>query len=212
MQREENNTVDTLETENYELQKEADKPRKKKQVEPPVNIWKEIFSWVLTVAAAVVLALFLNNFILINARIPSGSMENTIMEGDRLIGNRLAYIKDDPERGDIVIFKFPDDETQNYVKRVVGLPGETVRIEDGKIYINDATEPLDEDYLKEEWTVETGPYTFEVPEDSYLVLGDNRNNSYDARYWKNTYVSKDKILGKAEFRYYPFDKIGGLNE
>lgn len=175
------------------------------------SMWKEVLSWVLTVAAAVVLALFLNNFILINARIPSGSMENTIMEGDRLIGNRLAYLKGSPERGDIVIFKFPDDETQNYVKRVIGLPGETVRIEDGKIYIDDSTEPLEEDYLKEEWTVETGPYTFEVPEDSYLVLGDNRNNSFDARYWTNTYVEKDKILGKAVFRYFPFNTMGILD-
>jgi signal peptidase I len=179
--------------------------------EAPINIGKEIISWILTVAAAVAVALLLNNFVLINARIPSGSMENTIQEGDRLIGNRLAYIKSNPQRGDIVIFKFPDDETQNYVKRVIGLPGETVRVEDGKIYINDAKEPLKEDYLKEKWTIETGPYVFQVPNDSYLVMGDNRNNSYDARYWTNTYVSKQKILGKAACRYFPFNKMGLLH-
>lgn len=191
--------------------KKGDKPKDTNTDEAPINVTKEIISWILTVAAAVAVALLLNNFVLINAKIPSGSMENTIMEGDRLIGNRLAYIKSDPQRGDIVIFKFPDDETQNYVKRVIGLPGETVRVEDGKIYINDAKEPLKEDYLKEAWTVETGPYVFEIPEDSYLVMGDNRNNSYDARYWTNTYVKEDKILGKALFRYFPFDKMGLLN-
>ena len=83
-------------------------------------------------------------------------------------------------------------------------------IQDAKIYINGSETPLEENYLKEEWTVGTGPYTFEVPENSFLVLGDNRNNSWDARYWDNTYVAKEKILGKAVFRYYPFKNAGSL--
>lgn len=171
---------------------------------------KEVLSWVVTIAAAVALALFLNRVILINATIPSGSMENTIMEDDRLLGLRLAYRNHDPQRGDIIIFKYPDKEEENYIKRIIGLPGETVDIKDAKIYINGSDTPLDEPYLKEEWVIETGPYHFEVPENSYLVLGDNRNNSLDARYWNNTYVSRDKILGKAWFRYYPFHSIGKL--
>lgn len=114
-----------------------------------------------------------------------------------------------PERGDIIIFKFPDDESQNYVKRVIGCPGDTVKIEGGKVYVNG--ELLEEDYLKETWTVATGPYTFEVPEDSYFVMGDNRNNSYDGRYWTNTYVKKSKILGKAIFRYWPLKNFKILN-
>ncbi len=171
---------------------------------------KEVISWLITIALAVVAALFIKNYVIINANIPSGSMENTIMTGDRLFGFRLAYRSDAPERGDIIIFKFPDNETENYVKRVIGLPGETVTIQDAKIYIDGAQTPLTEDYLKEEWTVATGPYTFEVPEDAYLVLGDNRNNSFDARYWENTYVTKEKILGKALFRYYPFKEAGSL--
>ena len=171
---------------------------------------KEVLSWVVTIAAAVALALFLNRVILINATIPSGSMENTIMEDDRLLGLRLAYRSHDPQRGDIIIFKYPDKEEENYIKRIIGLPGETVDIRDAKIYINGSDTPLDEPYLKEEWVIEIGPYHFEVPENSYLVLGDNRNNSLDARYWNNTYVSRDKILGKAWFRYYPFHSIGKL--
>ena len=78
---------------------------------------KEVLSWVITIALAVVAALFIKSFVIINANIPSGSMENTIMTGDRLFGNRLAYAKKEPERGDIIIFKFPDDEAENYVKR-----------------------------------------------------------------------------------------------
>ena len=171
---------------------------------------KEVLSWVITIALAVVAALFIKSFVIINANIPSGSMENTIMTGDRLFGNRLAYAKKEPERGDIIIFKFPEDEAENYVKRVIGLPGEKVEIRDAKVYINGSAEPLKEDYLKEEWTTSTGPYTFEVPEDSYLVLGDNRNNSWDARYWEHTYVAEDKILGKAVFRYFPIGEAGSL--
>lgn len=172
---------------------------------------KEVISWIITIALAIVVSLIIKNYVIINANIPSGSMENTIMTGDRLFGNRLAYSeKRKPKRGDIIIFKYPDDETQYYVKRVIGLPGEDIVIEDGKIYIDGAAEPLEEPYLKEQWTIGTGPYYFEVPEGSYLVLGDNRNNSLDARYWENTYVTDEKILGKAVFRYYPIKEAGSL--
>ena len=111
---------------------------------------KEVISWVITLALAVVAALFVKNYVIINANIPSGSMENTIMTGDRLFGFRLAYRDKSPERGDIIIFKFPDDETENYVKRVIGLPGEKVEILDSKVYIDGSEIPLQEDYLKEE--------------------------------------------------------------
>ena len=178
--------------------------------EEKVSPIREIFSWILTFAFALAAALLIRNYLIINANVPTGSMENTIMPGDRLVGNRLAYIKSEPQRGDIVIFKYPDDETQNFVKRVIGLPGETVTIEDARIYINGSTEPLLEDYLKEEWIVATGPYTFEVPEDCFFVMGDNRNDSWDARYWTNTYVTREKILGKALFTYWPFSDWGKL--
>lgn len=184
--------------------------KRKDKKNQEVSAVREVLSWILTIALAVVAALFIKNYIIINADIPSGSMENTIMTGDRLFGYRLAYKNKGPERGDIIIFKFPDDETQNYVKRVIGLPGETVVIEDAKVYIDGSPVPLEENYLKEEWTVTTGPFTFEVPKDSYFVMGDNRNNSADARYWTNTYVTRDKILGSAVFRYFPISTAGVL--
>lgn len=183
--------------------------KKKRQEEE--STLHEVMSWLLMIVLAVAASFLIKNYVIINANIPSGSMENTIMTGDRLFGNRLAYLNHkSPKRGDIVIFRYPDDETENYVKRVIGLPGETVVISDGKIYIDGSQTPLEEDYLKEEWTVATGPYTFEVPEGCYLMLGDNRNNSYDARYWEHTYVTDDEILGKAVFRYYPLSTAGSL--
>lgn len=183
----------------------------KKEIGTAGKLIREIASWVVPIAAALLVTYVLKNYIIINADVPTGSMENTIMPGDRLIGNRLAYLNDEPERGDIVIFKYPDNEEELYVKRVIGLPGETVDIRDGEIYIDGAQTALDEEYLKEAWVVATGEYHFEIPAGAYLVLGDNRNDSWDARYWTNTYVYQDKILGEAVVVYWPFENIGKLN-
>lgn len=172
------------------------------------DIKEEIKSFALTLLITLAVAFVLKNYVIINANVPTGSMENTIMPGDNLLGFRLAYLIDEPERGDVIFFHFPDDETQKYVKRIVGLPGETITILDGKIYINDSKDPLEEPYLKEEWTRGTGPYVFEIPEDSYLCLGDNRNRSADAREWNNPYVREEKIIGKAVFTYFPLSRWG----
>lgn len=169
---------------------------------------KELKSFAFTLLITMSVVLVLKNFVIINANVPTGSMENTIMPGDNILGFRLAYLTEDPERGDVIFFPFPDNEEEKYVKRIIGLPGEKVTIMDGKIYINDSTEPLDEPYLKEEWTRGTGPYVFEIPEDSYLCLGDNRNRSADAREWNNTYVKREKIIGKAIFTYFPIEHWG----
>jgi signal peptidase I len=167
------------------------------------KILREIVDWLKYIAIAVVLALLINNFVLINAEVPTGSMEKTIMVKDRLFAFRLSYVFSEPKRGDIVVFKFPDNETIPYVKRIIGLPGETVEIIDGKVYINDKL--LDEPYLTVVPQGSWGPY--HVPADSYFMLGDNRNTSVDSRFWENTYVHKDKILGKIFLRYWPNPKI-----
>ena len=171
----------------------------------------ELVSWIMYFAVAIIIALFLKTFVIINATVPTGSMENTIMTNDCIMGFRLAYTISEPKRGDIIIFKYPDDETQKYVKRIIGLPGDNIYIENGEIYINGSVTPYQESYLKEEWVIANGPYEFQVPEDSYLVLGDNRNNSLDARYWTNKYVTKDKIIGKALYVYFPFSRLGAIN-
>lgn len=166
------------------------------------GLGKEIFELVKIIVSAALIAFVLNTFIIANSEVPSGSMENTIMTGDRVIGSRLSYRFEDPKRGDIAIFRFPDNEKIYYVKRIIGLPGETVDIVDGKVYINGSDEPLDEPYIREPMIPEA-PMHFEVPENSYFMMGDNRNYSMDARRWENTYVKREKIIAKVLFRYFP---------
>ena len=173
--------------------------------EEKTSFGKELFQWVLVIIGAVILAFLIDTFVIVNAQIPSGSMENTIMTGDRVFGNRLAYKFSDPKRFDIIIFKYPDDESQLFIKRIIGLPGETVEIHDGNIYINASDTPLEDVDIKEPMEGSFGPYT--VPEGCYFVMGDNRNNSRDSRYWENTFVSEDEILGKAVLRYWPLNEI-----
>ena len=166
------------------------------------GLGKELLEWVKIVVSAALIAFVLNTFVIANSEVPSGSMENTIMTGDRVIGSRLSYHFEDPKRGDIAIFRFPDNEKIYYVKRIIGLPGETVDIVDGKVYINGSDEPLDEPYIREPMIPEE-PMHFEVPENSYFMMGDNRNYSMDARRWENTYVKREKIIAKVLFRYFP---------
>lgn len=180
----------------YSEEPESSSPRKDKKG----TVLQEILSYIKILAVAVIVAFLFTRFIIVNAQVPSGSMENTILTGDRLIGNRLAYLFEEPERGDIVIFKYPDDESQNFVKRIIGVPGDVIQISDGHVYVNG--EQLEEDYLREPMNSDGEELTYVVPADCYFMLGDNRNNSKDSRYWNNTFVSKDKIIAKVSFRYF----------
>lgn len=170
------------------------------------RIVREILSWIMVFAIAIGVSLFITKVVIQKVKIPSGSMENTIMVGDKVITFRLAYLFGDPKRGDIVVFPFPDDEETDYIKRIIGLPGETIEgKKDGKIYIND--EPLDEPYAitytKEDIDYNVfGPIV--VPEDSYFMMGDNRPTSADSRVWENKFLHKDKIRGKAILKYPDF--------
>lgn len=182
-----------------------EKEKQEKQ-EQKTSVKREIMEWIIVIEVAVILAVVLNMFLIVNAVIPSASMETTIMTGDRIFGNRLAYLKKDPARGDIVIFKFPDDEKQLFIKRLIGMPGETLQMKDGVVYIDG--EALDEPYLATIPYGDYGPIT--VPEGAYFVMGDNRNNSADSRYWNQPFVYRDKILGKAVFCYFPFSDFGKI--
>lgn len=106
-----------------------------------------------------------------------------------------------------MIFKYPDDPEQKelYIKRIIGLPGETINIVNGKVYIDGKKTPLDDSFCPETPIGDFGPYT--VPEGCYFMLGDNRNCSKDSRFWENTYVREDQIVGKAVLRYYPSIKL-----
>lgn len=166
---------------------------------------KETIEFFIPIIIAFVISMLLKTFVFANAIVPTGSMLNTIHEGDRIIASRLSYINDDPERYDIIIFEFPDDETQKFVKRVIGLPGEAVQVINGVVYVqkNDGkVVQIDDSFVTNgKPKGNYGPYI--VPEDSYFVMGDNRNGSWDSRFWSNKYVHKDKIIGKVKFRYYP---------
>lgn len=171
----------------------------------PKSKLRELIEFFIPIVLAVVIAIVLKTFVFANAVVPTGSMLNTIQEGDRIIASRLAYINNDPERYDIIIFRNPDNEEECFVKRVIGLPGETVQIVNGIVYVtqtNGETIQLDDSFV-----TNCKPYgdfgPFEVPEDSYFMMGDNRNTSWDSRFWDNKYVHKDKILGKVKFKYYP---------
>lgn len=182
--------------------------------------WKELLSYVWIILFACVAAMAVNRYVLINAEIPSESMENLLTVDDRIFGCRLSYVFGEPERYDVVMFRYPVHEDTIYIKRIIGLPGETVEIRKGKIYIDGSETPIEEDYLPEKWTDGNDGYLFEVPKDAYLMLGDNRNLSEDARYWaqcalddevaankeeaqKYTYVREDQMIGRAILKYYP---------
>lgn len=169
------------------------------------TVKKEVISWVKTILLAVVLAGFVNSFLIVNAQVPTGSMENTIMTGDRILALRMSYWFHAPEAEDIVVFRYPDDETGKtlYVKRIIGTPGDTVEVADGEVYVNGKA--LREDYIAETTQGDYGPYT--VPQGCYFMMGDNRNHSQDSRFWTNQFVKEDEILGKVVLRYYKGFKL-----
>ena len=101
------------------------------------KVIKEVISWVMVIGIALALALIINRFIIFKVEVPSGSMEKTIMTGDKVVTLRLSYIFSNPKRGDIVVFPYPDNEEVDYIKRIIGLPGDTIEIKEGVLYIND---------------------------------------------------------------------------
>lgn len=173
----------------------------KKEIPLSRRILLEVWDWIKILLIAAIAAWLCNHLLIMNTVVPSGSMEDTIPKPSRIISLRVSYWFSDPERGDVILFDPPDGGDYYYVKRVIGLPGETVEVRDGKVYINDAEEPLDEPYVKGIPTGDFGPY--QVPEGYYFVMGDNRNNSSDSRYWNTPYVSRDSIHAKAVFGYWP---------
>lgn len=142
--------------------------------------------------------------------IPSDSMVPTLNIGDRLVIEKVSYRFKEPTNGDIIVFQPPDilqqqgySKDQAFIKRIIGLPGQTIDIKKGRVFIGDR--PLEEDYIAELpdyfWQ---GPVT--IPEDQYFVMGDNRNNSNDSHIWG--FLPKENIIGRAVFRFWPFERIG----
>lgn len=165
---------------------------------------KEFFKeWVIPIILALGIAVLINKLLFFNVYIPSPSMVPTINPNDKLVVTRIYNINN-IERGNIIVF-YSDELNERLIKRVIGLPGDHIVIHDGIVNING--EDIKEDYVKNN---EVYNGTFDVPENKFFFLGDNRENSYDSRKWINPYIDKSCIEGKAVFRFYPFNKLGSL--
>ncbi|WP_008317497.1 signal peptidase I [Leptolyngbya sp. PCC 6406] len=179
-------------------------PEKQRQVNP----WVEGLQ---TIGLSIVLALGIRTLVAEARYIPSGSMEPTLEINDRLVIEKISYRFNPPVRGDIVVFWPPESlfpagaRRDAFIKRIIGLPGDTVEIRDGTVFVNG--DALEENYIKAEPDYIWGPET--VPVDQYLVLGDNRNSSYDSHAWG--FVPRDNIIGRAVVRFWPPNRVGGID-
>ncbi len=174
------------------------------------KVLKEIFSTILYLLLIFVLTYLFITFVMQRTEVSGSSMETTLQDGDSLLIEKVSYRFSDPNRFDIIIFPYQYGNEQYFIKRIIGLPGETVRIDfDGNIYING--ELLEEDYGAE--TIQDpGRAVTEVTlgEDEYFVMGDNRNHSMDSRDISVGNIKKKDILGRAFLRIYPFSSFGGV--
>jgi signal peptidase I len=153
---------------------------------------------------AIILALLINKFLIFKILVPTASMFPTIKPNDRIMATRVHKVEN-LKRGEIVIFD-SEELHETLVKRLIGLPGDKVEVkEDGAVYIND--KKTDEPYVINK---SDKPGVFKVPEDHYLFFGDNRSDSWDARSWKQPYISSKYIKGKAKFVIFPFNRVGML--
>lgn len=187
------------------------------------SVFREYFE---AIFIAVLLALFIRTFVVQAFKIPSGSMLPTLLIGDHLLVNKFIYgIRvpftgkvlvpiSDPEKGDVVVFRFPKDRSIDYIKRVIGVPGDTVEIKNKKVFINGAAVEDPHAHISSPSSISGkdsprdnfGPVL--VPENRIFVMGDNRDNSYDSRFWG--FVDQKDILGKAFILYWSWDIDKGL--
>ena len=198
--------------------------RKKTAAKPEAGKKSQLRDWTEALIVAAILALIIRTFVVQAFKIPSGSMEDTLLIGDHLLVNKFIYgtqlpFSDDPvlairqpERGDIIVFEFPEDKDKSYfkrrdfIKRVVGLPGDTIEIRNKNVFVNG------ERYMTPEAVYKDGNLTagprdnmppVTVPDDNYFVMGDNRDRSYDSRFWR--FVDRSAIKGLAFIKYWSWD-------
>ncbi len=180
-----------------------------KQASTSAKIWRSWQENLTLIAIALCLSLLIRTFIAEPRYIPSDSMLPTLHTGDRLVVEKVSYRFHPPITGDIVVFQ-PSEELQSrgylkdqaFIKRVIGVPGKILKVTQGKVYLNG--QPLVEDYIAEPPNQPFPPV--QVPEDQFFVMGDNRNDSNDSRYWG--FLPRKNIIGRAAFRFWPPDRIG----
>jgi signal peptidase I len=177
-----------------------------------VSPLRNALEWVVVIAGAVLIALLVRSFVVQSFRIPSGSMEPTLAVGDRVLVNRLSYRLHDINRGDVIVFERPDSapaapgEPEDLIKRVIGLPGDTIVAREGTVYVNDR--PLDEPYLPAGTSTTNLEDPVKVPEGEVFVMGDNRDNSSDSRFIGT--IPVDSVVGRAFAIIWPVSRWSGL--
>ena len=192
--------------EKKETQPDDSEPDSKKEKSKP-NIKKNLIAFGICVVIAIVIALIITNFVASHTKVEGNSMESTLENGDDIIVEKFSYLTNNPERYDIIVFR--ESESVNYIKRVIALPGETIQITEGKIYINERA--IFDAYGKakmEDGGIAEKP--IKLGQDEYFVLGDNRNASKDSRDKAVGVIKRDQIIGKAWLRVLPFDNFGKL--
>lgn len=196
--------------------KETDTPASPLETDAPASpawlgVWRSQQENIRLVAIALILAILIRIFIAEPRYIPSDSMIPTLHTGDRLVVEKVSYHFHPPKTGDIVVFEPPEQlqslgyrKDQVFIKRIIGKPDDLVRVNNGKVYINDR--PLSEDYIAEPPDYQL--VSVKVPEAEFFVMGDNRNDSNDSHIWG--FLPKQNIIGRAIFRFWPFDRIGSV--
>ncbi len=173
---------------------------------------RNTLEWVAVIVGAVLIALLVRSFVMQSFQIPSNSMNPTLLIGDRVLVNRLSYRLHDINRGDVIVFSRPESdpagpgEPEDLIKRVIGLPGETIEARDGTVYIDG--DPLVEPYLSPDTYTGDLDVPVEVPPDSVFVMGDNRGNSADSRFIGP--IADDLVIGRAFAIIWPPSRISGL--
>lgn len=173
---------------------------------------RNALEWAAVIIGAVLIALLVRNFVVQSFKIPSGSMQPTLIEGDRVLVNRLSYRLHDVNRGDVIVFSRPDSaaagpgEPEDLIKRVIALPGETIEAREGEVYIDGKA--LDEPYLVEGTKTLNLDEPVKVPEGEVFVMGDNRGNSSDSRFIGT--IPEDSVIGRAFAIIWPPSRFSGL--
>lgn len=202
--------------EELRLRKQRDKmgqSKNKKKQKEQTSMIREILSWIIYIAAVIVLTYLVITYVGQRTEVNGESMVETLQDGDNLIVDKISYRFRDPERYEIIVFPFEYEDDTYFIKRIIGLPGETISIVDGKVYING--ELLEDEVYGREimeqgdgslWQMEP----LQLGEDEYFVLGDNRNNSMDSRDPSVGVLTRDDLMGRAWIRIWPFDSFGAI--
>ena len=170
------------------------------------NLGEEIKDWIISILIAIVLAFFIRYFIVELYMVEGPSMRPTLVNGERLVVNKFIYRFKTPERGEVLVFRYPRDPSRDFIKRVIGVAGDTIEIKDGRVFLNGQL--LNEPYILERTRGSYPPAT--VPEGHVYVMGDNRNNSEDSRFKDVGFVPLELIKGKAITVFWPLDHIKTL--